>query len=246
MEITILGSGTGYPNPRRYPPGLLARVGDSALLFDAGSGTLHRMLRAGVDVGTLEYVFFTHSHSDHCADLVPMLQAFALMRRTRPLHILSSPAFLHYAAAMLDLNPWAQPALYELREVDITQGAFQGPGWTVDAAPSGHTPESLAYRLRAEGKTLVYTGDAVAGDRLVAFARGADMLIAECSFPDDLAEPYHLTPTSAGMLAEQAGAAHLVLTHFYPPCDRADVASVAGKVYSGIITVAQDGMTLRV
>lgn len=246
MEILILGSGTGYPNPRRFPPGLLVRVAGCPLLFDAGSGTLHRMLRAGVDAETLEYVCFTHAHSDHCADLIPMLQAFALARRTQPLYVLGSPGFLVYMGAALELNPWARPSLYELREVDITRGEFRGPGWVVDAAPSGHTPESLAFRLRAEGKTLVYTGDAAAGDRLASFARGADMLVAECSFPDDLAEPYHLTPTSAGMLAEKAGAAHLVLTHFYPPCDRVDVASIAAKAYSGKITVAQDGLLLRV
>ncbi len=246
MEIVILGSGTGYPNPRRFPPGLLVRVGAHPLLFDAGSGTLHRLLRAGVDVGTLEYVFFTHMHSDHCADLIPMLQAFALMRRTQPLHVLSSPGFLAYLRAMLDLNPWARPSLYELREIDITNGSFGGPGWSVDSAPSGHTPESLAFRVHAEGKTLVYTGDANAVPGLVSFAREADLLIAECSFPDECAEPYHLTPTSAGALAEEARVKHLVLTHFYPPCDRVDAASLAAKVYSGRITVAQDGLTLRV
>jgi len=246
MEIIVLGSGTGYPNPRRFPPGLLVRVGECPLLFDAGSGTLYRLLRAGVDVGALEYALFTHSHSDHCADLIPMLQAFALMRRTRPLHVIASPAFLGWMRAMVDLNPWARPSLYDLREVDITRGGFAGPGWTVDAAPSGHTPESLAFRLRAEGKTLVYTGDASPGEHLVSFAREADLLIAECSFPDESAEPYHLTPTSAGTLAEEARVKHLVLTHFYPPCDRVDVAAVAAKVYSGPITVAQDGLVLRI
>lgn len=246
VEIVILGSGTGYPNPRRFPPGLLVRVGECPILFDAGSGTLHRLLRAGVDAEALEYVCFTHAHADHCGDLIPMLQAFALVRRTRPLHVLGSPGFLAYMRAMLDLNPWARPSSYELREVDTTQGEFGGPGWTVDTAPSGHMPESLAFRLHAEGKTLVYTGDAIPDARLATFARGADVFIAECSFPDDLAEPCHLTPTSAGTLAEEAGAKHLVLTHFYPPCERVDVAAVAAKVYSGKITVAQDGMTLRV
>lgn len=245
MEIVILGSGTGYPNPRRFPPGLLIRVGECSLLFDAGSGTLHRVLQAGVDVGALEYMFFTHTHSDHCADLMPMLQAFALMRRTRPLHVVSSPAFLAYMRAMIDLHPWTRPSLYSLREVDITKGPLEGAGWVVDAAPSGHTPESLAFRLRAEGKTLVYTGDAAPVDGLSSFAGDADLLIAECSFPDHLAEPYHLTPSSAGALAEEARAKHLVLTHFYPPCDRVDVGAAAAKVYSGKITVAQDGMVLR-
>jgi phosphoribosyl 1,2-cyclic phosphodiesterase len=114
MKIVILGSGTGYPSPRREPSGLLIRVGNVPLLFDAGSGTLGRLARVGADLATLEHVHFTHQHSDHCADLIPILQACKLMGRTRPLRVIASPVFFAYMRAMVDLHPWAQPAGYAL------------------------------------------------------------------------------------------------------------------------------------
>jgi ribonuclease BN (tRNA processing enzyme) len=104
----------------------------------------------------------------------------------------------------------------------------------------------LAFRLRAEGKTVVYTGDAVNTPGLTDFAKGADVLIAECSFPDEYAEPYHLSPSEVGPMAEEAGVRHLVLTHFYPICDRYDILSAVSKWYSGPLTMAEDGLTLTV
>ena len=245
MEIVILGSGTGYPSPRREPSGLLIRVGAVPLLFDAGSGTLGRLTRAGVDLDALEYIHFSHKHPDHCADLVPILLACYLMRRTRPLHVVSSPSFFDYMAAAIELNPSARHSGYELRQIDITQSPFSGPAWSVAAAPTGHTPESLAFRVAAEGKTVVYTGDAIATPALAEFARGADLLIAECSFPEDSKQPskaFHLSPSQIGAIAEGAGARRLLLTHFYPECDGLDIVGQTAKWYSGPITIAEDGL----
>lgn len=244
MEITILGSGTGYPSPRRQASGLLIRVGGVPLLFDAGSGTLGRLALAGVDVASLEYIHFTHQHSDHCADLMPILQACALMKRTLPLRVISSPVFFEYMRGMLEMHPWVRPSGYTLEEVDITEGAFTGPAWTLDAVLTGHLPGSLAFRLRAGGKTLVCTGDATNAPALADLVRGADLLISECSFPDDLAEPYHLSPFQIGPMAETGGVRRLVLTHFYPICDRYDIQSAVAKWYSGPVTMAEDGLTL--
>jgi ribonuclease BN (tRNA processing enzyme) len=246
MEMTILGSGTGYPSPLRQPSGLLIRVGEVPLLFDAGSGTLGRLTQAGLDLGSLEYIHFTHQHSDHCADLVPILQACKLMQRTQPLRVISSLVFFAYMRIMLEAHPWARPSGYVLEEVDITAGRFNGPTWMVDAARTEHMLGSLAFRLRAEGRTIVYTGDATNTPTLTDFARGADVLIAECSFPDEYAEPYHLSPSDVGPMAEEAGVGHLVLTHFYPVCDRHDIQAMVSKWFSGPITLAQDGLTLKI
>ena len=52
---------------------------------------------------------------------------------------------------------------------------------------NGHTPESLSWRVEPAGGapdwSLVYTGDTPEDERVSTLARGAGVLLAECSFP---------------------------------------------------------------
>ena len=112
----------------------------------------------------------------------------------------------------------------------------------IKSAPTNHTDGSLAYRVEAEGRALVYSGDTDESDSLVELAQGADLLVLECANPFKV--PGHLTPPEAGRLAAQAGVSRLVLSHFYPPCDEVDVVALAGVEFSGEIIRAEDGMRI--
>jgi ribonuclease BN (tRNA processing enzyme) len=112
------------------------------------------------------------------------------------------------------------------------------------SAPTNHTAGSLAFRVEADGRSLVYSGDTDLSDSLVDLARGVDLLVLEAANPFKV--PGHLTPTEAGRLAAQAGAARLLLTHFYPPCDAVDVVALAAQEFSGEILRAEDGLSLTV
>jgi len=87
----------------------------------------------------------------------------------------------------------------------------------------------------------VYTGDTGPSSKLARWAAGADLLLAECSLPADLAMEMHLTPEQAGDLAREAGARRLVLTHFYPPVENSDPARTASARFTGPVSAARDG-----
>ena len=244
MHITFLGTGTGLPVAARAASGLLASIGDAQLLFDSGSGTIGRLLSLGVDPTQLDYLYYTHPHSDHTADLIPLLQAMDLSHRTRDLHLTAPSAFWPFLDGLLDLQPWAAPSTYRLCRHTAETDPFAGPGWAISAAPTHHMPGSHGYRLEAEGKTVVLSGDAAECAELVSLARGADLLVLECSFPDELAKPDHLTPSQAARIAAEAGAKHLVLTHFYPSCREPLVRAQAARIFTGPLTLARDGLTL--
>jgi ribonuclease BN (tRNA processing enzyme) len=91
-----------------------------------------------------------------------------------------------------------------------------------------------------EGR-LVYTGDTGPSADLAAWAKGCDLLLAECSLPDGQGLEGHLTPSTVGRLAAEAAAKQLVLTHLYPPVESVDVAALVAARYKGPVTVAHDG-----
>ena len=250
MHVTILGSGTAIPSLRRGSPGLLVEVAGQSLLFDGGAGTLPRLLKAGVTVLELDRVFYTHLHPDHTGDLVPLL--FALRnpawQRTKPLYLTGPRGFRAYYESLVGVyGDWIAAKTYELVLDEVVKEATEGEGFRVIPWEVVHIKHSLCYRVEsAEGRSIVFSGDTTFCDAIIDAARGADLLVLECSAPDEEPMKNHLTPTQAGEIAALAGCRRLVLTHFYPICDEYDIVTPCRKVFGGELILAEDLMRLSV
>ncbi|MBM4293280.1 MAG: ribonuclease Z [Deltaproteobacteria bacterium] len=251
MELLVIGSGTGVPSLRRGAPALAVKAAEKLILLDLGSGALRSMLKYGLDFNQVDIIALSHFHPDHVGDLVPFLFAtrYSLgYTRKEPFTLLAARGFTDfYAGLSMAYGDWvkAPPGLMELRELP-TDGPSEisWPGLVIRSAPPNHIESSLAYRLEAEGVSLVYSGDTDESDSLVDLANGADLLVLEAANPFKV--PGHLTPQEAGRLAARAGVKRLVLTHFYPPCDEVDVAALAGQEFPGEIIRAEDGLRVQV
>ncbi len=246
LELIILGSGTGIPAAERGAPGLVVKVGGRPLLFDSGSGTLGRLLQAEVNPLELDHLFYTHKHIDHVADLAPFLQAALLTGRERLLEIVGPQGFRAYYNRLLSLHPSLRPRTFRVNLWEVRKDRLTYPTWSVLTAPSGHTAHSVGYRVQTDEGSIVYSGDATYSQSLVELSREADLLVLECSYPDERQVSGHLTPSLAGQIAEEAGARQLILTHLYPPCDQVDVVAQCRKAYAGPILVAHDLMRLKI
>jgi ribonuclease BN (tRNA processing enzyme) len=91
------------------------------------------------------------------------------------------------------------------------------------------------------GHRIVYTGDTGLDEGVADWARGADVLLTECSLPASMAIPEHLTPEQCGEFAARAMPHHLVLTHFYPPVEQEDIRAIVATRFPGRVTLAFDG-----
>jgi ribonuclease BN (tRNA processing enzyme) len=247
MELTVLGSGTVAPSGERTAAAHWLEVGPARLLLDCGGGTMHRVARFGIPWAETTHVAITHFHVDHWGELPLFL--FALRwgiepPRQAPLTVLG-PAGLRSRLALLGgaYGDWVTAPDYPLEVVELRPGDRYelATGIELEACKTPHTPESLAYGVRSGRHRLVYTGDTGYSDELAAWAAGCDLLLAECSLPDDHGIEQHLTPSGAGALARAARAGRLVLTHFYPVFGASDPAAVAGKSFGGDVVAASDG-----
>ncbi len=247
MELVVIGSGTVAPSAERTAPAHWVEAGDVRLLFDCGAGVLHRMARLGLPWSEVTHVGLTHFHPDHWGEL-PML-LFALRwgiepPRRAPLTLLGPRGL----AARLTLlagayGDWVTTPDYPLELIELPPGTERPLGGRVrlQTHRTPHTAHSLAYALQTDTARLVYTGDTGPSPDLAAWARGCDLLLAECSLPEERGVDVHLTPTQVGELARAADARHLVLTHFYPVFGSSDPAVQAAKVFGGPVTAARDG-----
>jgi ribonuclease BN (tRNA processing enzyme) len=249
MKLTILGSGTSVPQTRRGSPGYLVEAGRSRLLFDSGPGALRMLRAAGFKPDDIDFAFYSHVHLDHTADLMPLLfvSVNPFAPRKGALTIGGSKEFLDFFRSHEAIHPrLVSPELFELHLVDVSARSVQHEGWSLKTARMRHIPSSVAFRIEETGgRCLVYSGDTEYCDELVSLAGGADLLLAECSFPDTLRREGHLTPELAGLVGAGAGVKKIVLTHFYPECDGADVVEACRKTFRGEIIQAEDLMQVE-
>lgn len=254
MRLIILGSGTGIPLRYRASPSLALYIENNILLFDMGPGTMRQMVKAGIDHRNIRQIFLTHFHPDHSADLVHFLFATrnpSILKYRTPFQIIGPIGLNHFFDGLKNVyNKWLTlpSEILATEELDMAHSFERNyEGFKLKACQTGHTPESLAYRIEAgTGKSLVYSGDTGFSEEIVQLAKGTDLLVLECSFPEDQAADGHLTPSLAGRIAQSAGAGCLVLIHFYPECLRTDIVTPCRRAYGGELILGSDLLHINI
>jgi len=248
VKIYMLGTGTLHPVAHQASAGIAVEVEGELLGFDMGRCVLNRYSEAGLDPLQLKYLHLSHLHPDHSSDLVPFLFALRYApqpARTEALHITAPEGLANLLDNLRRGWKWLEPEYpLHLREAEAT--TFQeGPAHLTTAFLDHGSMANLGYRVEAEGKVLVYTGDTEQGDGLLNLAHQADILISECSYTDARAQASHMAPRRLGQLAKAAEVKKLVVTHLFPETDPDEVERSLRGHFDGEVVMAKDGMTLE-
>jgi phosphoribosyl 1,2-cyclic phosphodiesterase len=150
------------------------------------------------------------------------------------------------------------PSSIECRELRDGETVEMGDA-LVRVARANHPDPVFAYRIEHGGRSVVYATDtehyACVDPRLVALARGADVLIYDAQY---LPEEYtgqvgpsrvgwgHSTYEAGAALARAAGAGKLVLFHHDPARTDEGVAALEARARESFedVTAAREGMTI--
>lgn len=254
MRVTILGSGTSVPHPRRAASAHWLETASGSLLLDASAAVVHRMAQENIDWANLDAIWISHFHLDHVGGLAPFLfatkHAPQTQARRKPLTIFGGYGLKQLFRAFDDANDYKllkQPFTVELREVAPRSRFEILPGLSAETFSTPHTPESLALRLtETNGASLVYTSDTGYAEALAGFARGVELLMMECSFWRDKPKATHLELADAMRLAASANPRRVLLTHLYPEWDGVDITAEAAKLWPGETIGATDGLRLEI
>lgn len=207
MKLTILGSGSPEPHPRRASSGYLLEVGDDRLLFDCGGGVYDNLIRAGRLPSDITHLFFSHLHSDHMMDYARLVHA-AWDEGGGPLKVWGPAPIARITEgyfgpdgvlsadlrARTELAPSQQvwvarggslPRLGPAPEVTEVSPGFvvEGNGWTLQSCEVPHAQpafDCMAFAVKAEGRKFVYSGDAGLCEALTDLQRDADLLLHWC------------------------------------------------------------------
>jgi ribonuclease Z len=287
LHAGFCGTGSPLPDPDRNGPCLAVVAGGRLFVVDAGEGAAKGLARLGFPAGRVQAVLLTHFHSDHLDGLgALMLQRWVGGAATAPLPLVG-PAGVeaiaqgfnvayatdagyrtaHHGAAVAPPSGFGVAA----RAFPVPAPAlvvFEEGGLKVTAFAVSHAPAepAVGYRFDYKGRCITVSGDTAPDDRLVAAAKGCDLLVHEALQPRltrvigraardagqagiakimaDI-EDYHTSPEQAADLAARAGVGALALTHIVPalpfPALEPAFLGDARERFAGELWVAADG-----
>lgn len=198
LTVMITGTGTPMPSPGTAGPGVLVRAGDQVLQFDAGRGTVGRLVDAGVPPRSISTLFVTHHHSDHLLGLVDLVMTRWLMDPVNhePLEIVApaGPA-IDFLRDML--TPWQADLDIRMQntgrtdDLQVTIVAFEPSetptevwaknGVRVTSVSVHHEPvlPAVAFRVEMAARAVVISGDTRACDEVADLSAGAAVVVHE-------------------------------------------------------------------
>jgi ribonuclease BN (tRNA processing enzyme) len=257
------------------------------VLFDCGPGTTLRLVQAGVALPRVTHLLFTHLHFDHCTDFpfFALSRWDQAAGSAAALQVIGPPGVAQFTRRLFGPEGAFAPDIAARRFHPMSQAVWterggslprpapefsvqeatvghmiRGRTWTIRAGLASHGQphlECYGYRVEADDRTIVFTGDTGYCASIVELARGADTLIHMCTFLDDELtalgvpgmENVTASPSVAARVAAEAGVGELVLTHFQSPrlqtAEGQEEAIVAAKrIFAGSVRTAADLLVL--
>ena len=232
MRLTVVGCSGSGPGPTSPASSYLVEHDGFRVLLDLGNGAFGT-LQALADPATVDALYLSHLHADHCLDVAPFIVWHRYSGRSRRQPVpLYAPAGADRRLAAAYYGDGAP--LEDVFDFAVLTGApFDLGPFQVQTVRTAHPVECHAVRLTAGGRSLVYTGDTGASTAVVELARGVDVLLAEAAHPDvpGLPPDLHLTGREAGEHAAAAGVGRLLLTHVPAWIDRTAQLASARAVF---------------
>jgi ribonuclease BN (tRNA processing enzyme) len=205
----------------------------------------------------LDGIVISHMHLDHILDLAALRFALSYNPIKPPgrLPLWLPPGgcarFARFALAFVDESEASDffSSVFDLREYDPGDRLTVG-NVLLTFSPTVHYVPCWAMRLRSAGSgDLGYTADTGPAAPLAAFFGDVDVLIAEATLatPNDDSSPErgHLTAEEAGLLADEANAATLVLSHIWEELGLDRLRAEAAATFSGQLVIARPGTVIE-
>jgi ribonuclease BN (tRNA processing enzyme) len=260
INFHILGAGGAVPTPTHCPSAYWVGLDGQFILLDPGPGALVRLVKSGLapsGVDEINLVLLTHLHPDHSTDLISLLFAVhsPVCTSTAPLHIRGPVGLISFLEKLREIyGRWLTPRNRTLEVSEWSDGEVLHlpSGSKVETFRVNHPQDSfsdhpLGYRFTdSAGKIAVFSGDTAPCPELNQAARRADLLVVECSTPDNLAIDGHMHPSAVGALCAEAQPGQVVLTHQYPAAAALDLEKEVAQYFDGKISQACDGSSYQV
>jgi ribonuclease Z len=274
-KLVMLGSGNPNPSPNRSGSALAIVVKEQAYIIDFGAGLVRQAAalspRYGgnikaLDVKNIRTAFLTHLHSDHTVGYPDLILTPWVMGRNAPLNVYGPEGLnkmtKHILEAYNDDIKYrlygAEPANNQGWRVNSHEFFKEGVIYTdslvkVEAfpVPHGSWPAAWGFRFTTPDKVIVISGDTAPSDKVIKYAKGADILVHEVyskkgfdvrsAFWQNYHSKQHTSTLELGEIANKVKPGLVVLYHVLDwGASEQELLDEIATSYKGKVVVGRD------
>ena len=234
LSVTPFGTVSPYCKGNCNGPGFMVRNGNKKILLDCGSG-VSRMMQFPEDLNNL-MIILSHLHIDHYCDLGSFQFASYVYKKLglidkrinvfvpedyeRVSHFFESESYLSFN---------------HYNENTCLCGEFD-----ISFLNNIHSVKTYSVKIVWDDTVIVYTADTDYNEKLIEFARDADLLINEATFLRGQNKTVgHMYAYEAGKLAHEAGVKQLMLTHFWPEISKEEYVMEAKEYFFNTLAACE-------
>lgn len=184
FRVTILGSSSALPTPKRNPSAHVLNVHEQFFLIDCGEGTQKQLRKFGINPLKLKAIFISHLHGDHVYGLFGLISTMCLMGRRTPLPIYAPKPFDEILANHLQYFDTTLPYEVQWHEVHTRHHELLYENKTLEvwSIPLRHRVPAAGFLFREKRPPLNLHKEAIERYELgiaqrVAAKRGEDILL---------------------------------------------------------------------
>ncbi len=236
MRVHVIGSSSAYPTQDNPTSGYLIEGNEGEkLLLDIGSGVLMGLKRF-MNTNDIDHIYISHMHADHSSDAGVACYERLVMK---DLGIKSEDITFY--------TPYSEKA--ETLRGNIV---FVDEATTLDLGSlrltflkTDHSENCHAIKVQEGGKSVVYTSDTRYFPALSTFAKGTDLLLAECTLEKryDGTSYGHMNTVDVAHLASEARPKLLALVHTPSYVHPSSILSEVREGYDDALIYAKAGDT---
>jgi len=239
-------------------PGFLIEHQDKKYLIECGPGITNQIKKAGFNPVEIDNVFLTHFHVDHIIEFPFFVKSTYLTGRSGPINVYGPTGMNEFMDNLMNKTCYYIPPLIrKLRDKEVVLNVkefdkgviLEEDNLKVEALNVLHDESVLkimktnCYKFSVDGKSIVISGDFEACKALTDMSKDVDILIAECSMPEEVGyKPGHCLPSALGKLAQDAKVKKVVVMHLFPPHrgKEQEAIDIIKEYFTGEVVIAND------